>query len=152
MYMKAKTQRRRKTGGYNMKLLVTLNVSRTPQFAGGYGGVLRGEIYTNEKGDVKIQVYASDSQKPRELLLKSVGMLPENMIGLYKIAIEDGRAYPDIGIDTMMKTIEKITRIIATSKADLEQCEQKKAENRELGNENIALIDKIARISREFNE
>jgi hypothetical protein len=47
--VKAKTQRRRKTGGNNMKLLVTLNVSRTPQFTGGYGGDLRGEILQQVK-------------------------------------------------------------------------------------------------------
>ena len=164
--MKNKTQKRVR-GGNNMKLLVTVNAQRLQQFAGGPGGSLKGEVYTNTKGDVKIAVYQivygdyRDS-KPSELLLKSIGTIPDNAIQYYKLAFED-KMYSSYGILEMTSTLEKLTRLIVSThtpiaicetaivkcETDLETCNNK---NREISNENQTLINKLAKLPLAFSE
>lgn len=162
-----KRNKTRRRGGNNMKLLVTVNAQRLQQLAGGPGGSLKGEVYINMKGDVKIAVYQivygdNRDSKPSELVLKSIGIIPDNAIQYYQLAFED-KMYSSYGIPEMTSTLEKLTRLIVSThnpiatcetaiakcETDLETCNNK---NREISDENQTLIDKLAKLPLAFSE
>lgn len=151
-YMKSKTRKNNKTkktgGNKDFQLRTTITAGRLPQFAGGWGGELKGELYTNAKGDVKIVIYASDTSKPIERILNSIGTIPENFIPLYKLALEN-RLFADQGIWPMINIMEDITRLIVANQKPLDVCHTMLDT---CESENKTLIDRIAKISTELNE
>jgi hypothetical protein len=150
-----KTRRR---GGNNMKLVTSFYLFRLPP----QGGRIDVEIYTNNN-DIKIDCYANKGSPNNHYYqhltetIKNAGKIPDEFISLYNVAFAKEPGNIQISsIYTLMLSIVEITKILVSynnktikCETDLETCNNK---NREISNENQTLINKLAKLPLAFSE
>ena len=151
-----KTRRR---GGNNMKLVTSFYLFRLPPI----GGRIDVEIYTNNN-DIKIDCYANKdmnigNRNYQHLTetIKNAGKIPDEFIPLYNVAFAKEPGNIQISnIYSLFLSIVEITKILVSynnktikCETDLETCNNK---NREISNENQTLIDKLAKLPLAFSE
>ncbi len=150
-----KTRRR---GGNNMKLVTSFYLFRLPPV----GGRIDVEIYTNNN-DIKIDCYVNKDSPYNHYYqyltetIKNAGKIPDDFIPLYNVAFGSRENEVQVvSIYSFLQSLIKITKIIVSynnktikCETDLETCNNK---NREISNENQTLIDKLAKLPLAFSE